>query len=282
MPLRTIPPGKRTQQISLQASVSILTAVRVFREIDTPEEPAPTTSRFGRAAQAVEPAHTNAAPPEQKPDSGYRNPHLREAICPWRSPKDGISRSCGRSAPARTAIPPEKSLPCISVSTVSSPCWIENLAAADIDWLPILPIQQLVNPAYVGTGLSWFTGIIKKGTDPLNQPEKFMQELSGVVRKALDRQPADPASPFRFSWVQSAPEKPSGKTPGGVCTKAWKKRPRGIRLTGSGSGWYTVLEPFCATAALRTNLGPGQGHPRPGRSGRRIRHGAGGYAPHCP
>ncbi|KPP96489.1 MAG: flagellar biosynthesis protein FlhF [Bacteroidetes bacterium HLUCCA01] len=221
-------------------------------EIDTPEEPAPTTSRFGRAAQAVEPAHTNAAPPEQKPDSGYQKSTPESSDLPLAEPK-GWDQSPLRSLSAGYEQQSRREIAALHKRFDRLESLLdENLAAADIDLVAHPAFQQLVQsgirPALVSR---WFTGIIKKGTDPLNQPEKFMQELSGVVRKALDRQPADPASPIQVFMGASGAGKTHLVKHLAVYAQKHGKNALVVSVKPEADpAWYTVLEPFCADRGI--------------------------------
>lgn len=127
-----------------------------------------------------------------------------------------------------------------------------NLAAADIDLVAHPAFQQLIKsgirPALVSR---WFTRIIKKGIDPAEHPERFMAELSGIVRDALEKQPDKAASPIQVFVGTSG----AGKT-NLVMHLALYARKHGKNVAvvavqpPTEAPYYTVLEPFCASEDL--------------------------------
>jgi flagellar biosynthesis GTPase FlhF len=78
-----------------------------------------------------------------------------------------------------------------------------NLATADLDLVAHPSFQQLVKagvrPAVINR---WFRQITGEGIDPEEQPEQFMNELSVIIRTALNRKPA--GSPGRVQLFAGA------------------------------------------------------------------------------
>ncbi|MCC5926843.1 MAG: hypothetical protein JJU41_09825 [Bacteroidetes bacterium] len=127
-----------------------------------------------------------------------------------------------------------------------------NLVAADIDLVAHPAFQQLtqsgIRPALVSR---WFSGIIKKGVHPADQPERFLNELSLVVRNALEKQTDKPASPIQV-FVGAAG---AGKTNLVMLLALYARRHgKNVAIVAvqppGDAPYYSVLELFCSSEEM--------------------------------
>jgi flagellar biosynthesis GTPase FlhF len=124
-----------------------------------------------------------------------------------------------------------------------------NLATTDLDLVAHPSFQQLVKsgvrPAVINR---WFRQITGAGIDPEDQPEQFMNELSAIIRTALNRKPAgSPARVQLFTGSSGA-----GKTHMIMKLAAMSQRD-GMRTAvisveptlADDQYYYSILELFC-------------------------------------
>lgn len=122
-----------------------------------------------------------------------------------------------------------------------------NVAAADIDLVAHPAFQQLIGsgirPALVSR---WFSGIIRRGIDPADQPERFMSELSSVVRYALEKQSDKAASPIQVFVGPAGAGKTNLVMQLALYARTHGKKVAIVAVIPAEGRYYSGLELFCA------------------------------------
>ncbi|HKL18963.1 MAG TPA: hypothetical protein VJ905_08330 [Halalkalibaculum sp.] len=124
------------------------------------------------------------------------------------------------------------------------------LISSNLDYVSHPAFQQLVQ-----TGIStsiiagWFSNIIKDGVDPYDHPEKFMSQLSSIIRNAINKPVAEETQKFLLFTGPSG----SGKTRliMKLSQHSGFMKDKKVAVVSvyprknNGSPYYTVLEAFC-------------------------------------
>jgi len=126
-----------------------------------------------------------------------------------------------------------------------------QLMSSNLEYASHPVFQQLIQTGiHPGVASEWFGRIIKKGIDPINQPENFMSEISAIIKKALTN--GDASKPKKFQLFTG----PSGSGKTSMIMKLLMdstmmnhKKTAVVSVLPAGeqqNSYYTILEPFCS------------------------------------